>query len=244
MIVFSEGIVLRTVKYSDTSVITKIYTREKGMLSFLILGVYSKKGAIKPSMLQPLQPVDLHFYFHQNSTLSKVKELVPSILLNNLYYELNRSSIAIFMAELINKSIKEEETHPALYDFLMKSIIMLDSLQSTFANFPLFFLLDYSKLLGFYPNNNYSIGSEYFDLEQGVFTTRSEPDYNLIAPPASSFFASMLDTNFDQFDSLTIPKQIRQILLKKIISYYQVHLNGFTNLKSLQVLEELYQGLK
>lgn len=244
MIVASEGIVLRTIKYSDTSVISKIYTREKGMLSFLILGVYSKKAAIKPSMLQPLQPLELHFYFHQNKTLFKIKELRPSVILNNLHYDLNRSSIAVFMAELINKSIQEEETHPALYDFLMKSILMLDSLKSSLANFPLFFLLEYSKVLGFYPHNNYSAETPCFELQQGMFTNKSDNDSYFILPPASDYFEKMLETSFEQFDTLAIPKQTRQLLLKKLIAYYQVHLHGFKNLNSLQVLEDMYGGLK
>lgn len=244
MIIASEGIVLRTIKYSDTSVISKIYTREKGMLSFLIMGVYSKKAAIKPSMLQPLQPLELHFYWHQNKTLFKIKELRPSVILNNLHYDLNRSSIAVFMAELINKSIQEEETHPALYDFLMKSILMLDSLPSSLANFPLFFLLEYSKVLGFYPHNDYSAETPFFELHQGMFTHEFDNDNYFILPPASEYFAKMLETSFEQFDTLSIPKQIRQLLLRKLIAYYQVHLHGFRNLNSLQVLEDMYVGLK
>lgn len=244
MIVATEGIVLRTIKYSDTSVISKIYTCEKGMLSFLIMGVYSKKAAIKPSMLQPLQPLELHFYWHQNKSLFKIKELRPSVILNNLHYDLNRSSIAVFMAELINKSIQEEETHPALYEFLMKSILMLDSLQSSLANYPLFFLLEYSKLLGFYPQNNYSAQTACFELHQGLFTQHSDNDNFFILPPASEYFSKMLDTSFEQFDTLAIPKSARQILIKKLIAYYQVHLHGFRNLNSLQVLEDMYVGLK
>ena len=244
MIIASEGIVLRTIKYSDSSVISKIYTREKGMLSFLIQGIYSKRAAIKPSMLQPLQPLELHFYFHQNKTLFKIKELRPSVILNNLHYDLNRSSIAVFMAELINKSIQEEETHPAMYDFLMKSILMLDSLPSSLANFPLFFLLEYSKLLGFYPNNNYAPETACFELHQGMFTHESDDDSYFVLPPASEYLGRMLDTSFEQFDTLSIPKQIRQLLLKKLIAYYQIHLHGFRNLNSLQVLEDMYVGLK
>jgi DNA repair protein RecO (recombination protein O) len=244
MIISSEGIVLRTIKYSDSSVICKIYTREKGMLSFLIQGIYSRKASIKPSMLQPLQPLELHFYFHQNKTLFKIKELRPSVILNNLHYDVNRSSIAVFMAELINKSIQEEETHPALYEFLMKSILMLDSLPTSLANFPMFFLLEYSKLLGFYPNNNYASDTPYFELHQGVFTNESDDDSYFIMPPLSEYFSKMLDTSFEQFDTLTFPKQIRQLLLKKLIAYYQIHLNGFRNLNSLQVLEDMYVGLK
>lgn len=244
MIVASEGIILRTIKYSDSSVISKIYTREKGMLSFLIQGIYSKKASIKPSMLQPLQPLELHFYFHQNKSLFKIKELRPSVILNSLHYDINRSSIAVFMAELINKSIQEEETHPALYDFLIKSILMLDSLQSSLANFPLFFLLEYSKLLGFYPNNNYAPDNACFELHQGVFTHESADDNYFILPPASEYLDKMLETSFEQFDTLTIPKHIRQLLLKKLIAYYQIHLHGFKNLNSLQVLEDMYVGLK
>lgn len=244
MILASEGIVLRTIKYSDSSVISKIYTREKGMLSFLIMGLYSKKAAIKPSMLQSLQPLELQFYWHQNKTLFKIKELRPAVILNNLHYDLNRSSIAVFMAELINKSIQEEETHPALYDFLMKSILMLDSLQSSLANFPLFFLLEYSKVLGFYPQNNYSTKTAFFELHQGMFTNESDNDNYFILPPASEYFGKMLETNFEQFDTLSIPKQTRQLLLKKMIAYYQIHLHGFRNLNSLQVLEDMYVGLK
>jgi DNA repair protein RecO (recombination protein O) len=244
MIVVSEGIVLRTIKYSDSSVISKIYTREKGMLSFLIQGVYSKKAAIKPSMLQLLQPLELHFYFHQNKSLFKIKELRPSVILNNLHYDLNRSSIAVFMSELINKSIQEEETHPALYDFLMKSILMLDSLTSSLANFPLLFLLEYSKLLGFYPNNNYSNETPYFELHQGMFTHMSDDDNYFILPPASEYLGKMLEISFEQFDTLSIPKQTRQLLLKKLIAYYQIHLHSFRNLNSIQVLEDMYSGLK
>jgi DNA repair protein RecO (recombination protein O) len=244
MIISSEGIVLRTVKYSDSSVISKIYTREKGMLSFLIMGVYSKKATVKPSMLQPLQPLEIHFYYHHNKNLFKVKELRPSVILNNLHFELSRSSVAIFMAEVINKSIQEEETHPALYDFLMKCILMTDSLDLSLANFPLFFMLEYSKVLGFYPHNDYSSINNCFALHQGMFTDVCDNENYFILPPASEYFAKMLDTSFDHFDSLLIPKPVRQLLLKKLIDYYQVHLHGFKNINSLQVLNDIFAGIK
>ena len=108
----------------------------------------------------------------------------------------------------------------------------------------MFFLLEYSKVLGFYPTNNYSAENSSFELQQGMFTKEYDNDNYFILPPDSEYFAKIIDLTFEQFYTISIPKQIRQLLLKKLIIYYQFHLHDFKTPQSLQVLEDMYIALK
>jgi DNA repair protein RecO (recombination protein O) len=169
MLVKTEGIVIKKVRFSETSVITQIYTSNYGMLGFHIPGVYSKKGQIKPSYFQPLQILELDFYLKGNQNLKKAKEIKPAHIYDSLHTDFQKSSLGLLISELLFKTIKEEEENPELYNFLKTSFLILDKQTNKLGNFIISFLVNFSKYLGFFPNNNFDDSHPYFHLMEGRF---------------------------------------------------------------------------
>ena len=143
MLAKSQGIVIKSTRYSESSAIVKMYTLSHGMLSFMIQAVYSKKSSLKPALLQPMQVLDLDYYFTDNKTLHKIKEARSAFSLNHLHFEMKRSAVALVVSELIFKCVQEEEENEALYKFLVSCIQIMDDPGKDSNNFLVYFLAMY-----------------------------------------------------------------------------------------------------
>jgi DNA repair protein RecO (recombination protein O) len=213
------------------------------MLSFLVPGVYSKKAAIKPSLLQPMQAVELTFYFKPNSNLNKIKEIRSSFVPHRTENDFLKITMISFLTEVTQKCIHEEESNPEMFDFLIKTIVLLDSHSGSLANFPIIFLLEFSKYLGFYPHNNHTSKEEYFDLKEGRFSAFPESDFYTTPIHTSARLSELIDKPMRTFTEHKIPKAERQVLMQTLLSYYRIHVSGFRELNTLDILEKMYQNL-
>jgi DNA repair protein RecO (recombination protein O) len=152
MLVKCRGIVIKTIDYSESSVILKCFTDAHGLQSYLINGVRKNKGQIRPSQLLPLTLLELEVYHQQNKNLQRIKELKCSPPLHQLHFSMVKSSIGMFLSEVLNRSIREEhQADNALFDFIYNAIQLLDIEQQKLSNFPIYFLVQLSRYLGFYP---------------------------------------------------------------------------------------------
>lgn len=242
MILSSSGIVIHTTKYGDTSVIAKVFTREMGMQSFLIPGVRSKSGAIKPSHLMPLNLLELVMIYKQSASLQRIKELRCTPVLNDIHYSMTKTGIALFLKEVIGVSIREEEKNEALFDFLWGSIQILDLQEGRLANFPLHFLIQLSRYLGFYPDASSYQKSYLFDLNEGQFYHPDKAPLNTINESQSSLIFQLLNKDFESVQDLKINGKERQETLEQILNYYRMHLHFFKQIKSPEILREILQA--
>lgn len=240
MLINSEGIVIKTTRYSETTVIAKIYTREKGMLSFYIPGVYGKKPVIKPSYLQPLQVLDLHFYFHQNKNLLRIKEARISFILNHIHFDVKKSAVAIFISDIVYKTIKEEEANSELFAYLLKLILQLDEPDRNLYLFPLIFIIQYCRYLGFYPENNYNDENRYFNIHEGKFMKLFSGYENGMDEEESQLFSSLIQISSEKDILPVISVKLKNEILKKMFLYYGIHVAGFGTVKSYDVLAALF----
>lgn len=238
MQVTTKGIVLSSIKYGDTSLITRIYTASDGLKSYLLKGILSsKKGKLKPAYFQPLMQLEIVANHKNKGTLESVRDVKVEYHYQTLHTEMTKNSVVLFLAEMLGNSIHEEEPNKELFRFLEASLQWFDT-QDKIANFHLFFLLHLTKYLGFYPDTaNMSAGC--FDLQDGVFVELPSSsafitDGNLV------LFKSMLGINFDAMHSITMKKTNRQELLKSLVLYFELHLQGFRKPKSLAVLNEVF----
>ncbi|OYU95566.1 MAG: DNA repair protein RecO [Bacteroidetes bacterium B1(2017)] len=235
-----RGIVISTVNYSENSVVLKCYTDTYGLQSYMINGVKGKKGAIKPSHLMPLSLLELEVYHQQNKNLHRIKELKSSPILNHLHFELRKSTLALFMAELLGKILREEsEPDAQLFGFIFNSVQMVDISEEGLPNFPIYFMLQLSKYLGFYPKDNYSSTCTDFSLQEGVFIAQAPASIDYCRAQLSVAFYSCMNQNFEQMQSMQFAPLMRRELLAKLIRYYQLHLLLFGELKSPAVLHEV-----
>jgi DNA repair protein RecO (recombination protein O) len=230
----TRGIVLHHFRYSETSVIAKVYTEKFGLQSYLIRGVRSPKAKIKPGLLEHLSLLDMVVYYREGRGLQNIKEVRQTHAFKSMHTDIRKSSQALFMNEVIYKSVKEEESNAALFDFLYNSVVELDKPDMFSANFHLDFMVNLARFLGFAPTRNYVPGS-WFNLQEGYFEEQRPVHSYFIFPEHAVFFNALLN----QDSSHTISSDLRKLLLHKLIEFYELHLPSFERLNSPEVLHEV-----
>lgn len=240
MLVKTTGIVLHQLKYSDSSVIAHIYTQVGGRQSFLVQGARSKSGGKKANLLQPLNILEMEMYQRGSRELQKVKEIRNKIPLNSISLDPVKTAIALFMAELLYKVLKEQEPNSGLFSFLEKSIELFDLMEKDYINFHLAFMLQLSKHLGFYPNSNFDANHRIFDLQNGSFTAGISMHPYVLSEEMSEKFYHLLSLGFQ--GSMILTNAQRRELLDSILLYYSLHITGVDKFHSLDVLREVFQS--
>jgi len=237
MIESSKAIVINTIKYGDTSLITTCYTEKYGVKSYLLRGVLkAKKGKLKSAYFQPLMQLGLTANHNNKGALNTIRDVEVRHFYSSIYTDIKKQTIALFLAEIIYHSIKEEEQNSALYAYLEASFLWLDT-HHNIANFHLLFLLNLTKYLGFYPEMNGDPHS-YFDLQEGRFTTNRNA--LTVSGENLRLFKKLLGINFDAVHQVDFSTSNRQVVLSILIQYFELHLNGFKKPKSLNVLKAVF----
>ncbi|MCM4171204.1 DNA repair protein RecO [Arenibacter sp. TNZ] len=238
MQVTTKAIVLTSIKYGDTSLIVKILTLSDGIKSYLLRGVLaSKKGKLKTAYFQPLLQLDLVASHKNKGTLESIIEARVSYHYQTLHTDIAKNAITFFLAEMLGNSIHEEERNEGLFNFIEASLQWLDS-HDEFANFHLYFSLSLTKYFGFYPDTN-NMDFLYFDLLEGEFI--KSPSLNpTLSGENLKYFKDLLGINFDAVHTIKLNKKNRQELLKTLVLYFELHLQGFRKPKSLAVLNEVF----
>ncbi|MGO4919404.1 DNA repair protein RecO [Maribacter spongiicola] len=238
MQVTTKAIVFSALKYGDTSLIVKAYTASDGIKSYLLRGVLaSKKGKLKSAYFQPLTQLEIVANHKNKGTLETLKEAKVFYHYQTLYADMAKNAMTLFLAELLGNSIREEERNEDMFDFLEASLQWLD-MNKEVANFHLYFMLSLTRFLGFYPDV-YQIDKPYFDLLEGEFVA-AESLNPILRGENIYHFKTLLGTNFDVMHTVKMKKSSRQELLKSLILYFELHLQGFRKPKSLAVLNEVF----
>jgi DNA repair protein RecO (recombination protein O) len=215
-----RGVVFRFTKYGETSIIVTIFTDQFGLQSYIVNGVRSRSSKSRIALYQPLTLLELVVYYRENANLNRIKEVKCFYPYNNIYNDVSKSTIGMFITEVINKAIKEESHAAELCEFLISSLITLDSLSSNVQNFHLIFLLKLSRFLGFGAQNvNEVLGGRITEpvIEQAI-TTMIEGSY--LSQPA-------------------LTNSQRRELLDLLLQFYIEHSGLVGELKSVQVLREI-----
>ena len=237
MILSSSGIVLSTLRYSDSSVIARVYTREKGLRAFMVRTGKGKSAISKLSLLQPLSLVSVSFKDDERKTMHTIRSIERENSLRSIPFDPVKTCIALFVAEVIGRSIGEEEKNDELFKFLQSSILLLDDGENP-NNFHLKFMIEFTRFLGFYPQRAIS-GQPYFDLSEGEFLQTEPPHPYFLEGKLASAFSELIGTGMTSFDSVRITNSHRRELLQKLIDYYRLHLDGMKEINSHKVLEEV-----
>jgi DNA repair protein RecO (recombination protein O) len=240
MLYKTRGIVFNYIKYSETSLIVTIYTERFGRQAYIVNGVRGKKARIKANIFQSLFLLDMEVYYKPKRDLQRAKEIQIAYIFTSLPYDIKKSTLAIFISEILYKTIQEQEPNQELFEYLFTSIQMLDIKDKGLSNFHIYFLTHLSKYLGFFPNNNFSDTNCYFDLKAGSFM-QLKPTHSLFLDKSQSvIFSKMLQFSEDQHASIKMEHKERILLLEKILEFYTLHNEGVTNIKSLNVLKEVF----
>jgi len=235
----TRGIVLKLTDYGETSVIVQIFTEKFGLQSYIINGAKKPRAKIGRNMLQPLHLLDLVVYYKNTGAVQRIKELKNMPLLNHIPYNVVKSSIALFLNEVLYKAIKQQTADEQLFDYVFNSVELLDNLKEGLANFHLLFLLGLTRYLGFYPGLATVTDTDYFDMHNGVFT-RFKPEGSLyLSQPHTQNFRTLISYGFDQLGAINIGNEERRYLINRLLEYYALHIDGFGYVRSHEVLEEV-----
>jgi DNA repair protein RecO (recombination protein O) len=240
MNVKTRGIVFHHIKYNDTSLIATIFTESAGRKSFLIKGVYKSKAPVKASFFQPLSLMEMEISVSVKRELQRVKEVVPSPALHTLHSHPSKQAIVFFIAEVLYKTVREEEQNTSLFEFLYYSILYLDACDTDISNYHLVFMLQLSRYLGFSPMDNYSEGTPVFDVFNGSFVPESLGNEYTYSKRLSSKLHTLIRLNFETSSQLNLNRIERVELLEMILELYRLHLHSNLNIQSLQILKELF----
>ncbi|MGL4851315.1 MAG: DNA repair protein RecO [Phocaeicola sp.] len=234
------GIVLYSLKYSDTSNIVTIYTRHSGRASFLVPLPRSRRSPLKNVLFQPLSIIEFEADFKPAASLHRIKEAKSSYPFQSIPYDPFKSAISLFLAEFLYKALREEEENELLFSYLEHSIHWLDRCTSKYANFHLVFLMRFSRFLGLYPNVENYLPGAYFDLQGATFTLEKPLHLAYINPEESSRISTLMRMNYDTMHLFEMNRVERSRCLAILNQYYSLHLPDFPRLKSLDILQELF----
>jgi len=237
MLIKTRGIVFRTVKYGETSVISDIFTEEKGLCTFIGGGVRTAKARMPFNLFQPMTVVELVAYHRDHAGANRLKEVRASEVWQAIPFDLKRGAVAMFMAEVSRKSILEEEENRDLFDFLLSYLHWLDITPHPIANLHLHFLLGFSEYLGFRPQAPEQEGAVFFDLKEGCFSPMPPPHPFLLEPGQSQQMLGLLERPLEQAHEVSLSRTERKALLTKLLQFYQLHMPTFKDINTPEVLE-------
>lgn len=235
----TRGIVLKTTLYSESSVVVQMFTEKFGMQSYLINGVKKPRAKIRMNMLQPLHLVDMVVYHKVNSSIQRISELRPAPIFRNIPYDILKSTMAMFLNEVLYKSIRQQMTDEYLFDFIFNAVCWFDESQGANVNFHLAFLLKLSRYLGFAPSTQTKSDQSYFDLQEGEFKSLPPVHPYFIDKDDASLFISLYILPFEKIIEIKLDNKTRRRILDKILIYYTLHTASFGEIRSHQVLEDI-----
>lgn len=240
MILKTKGIVLHHIKYRESGIIAHVFLRDIGRQSLLIQGIRGKSSKGKLSLFQPLYILDLEIYYKPQKTLHRIKEVKNHKPYLSIPHNIIKTSIGLFLAEILYHCLKSEEKEPDLFDFLVNSFQILDHRSSGISNFHLVFLLKLSRFLGFYPNLSGHDHPFCFDLKDGIFRI-SPPNHPFyLSQPHTTILKDLLKLNYEQLKNFSLSNKVRGEMLNNIIDYYIFQEQPIAGIKSIKILREVF----
>jgi len=241
MLTKTQAIVLHSLKYGETRLILDMFTRSQGRQSFIVSIPKSVKGKIKKQLFQPLTLLEIESDLRPKLQLQKLSDVRLASPFSSIPFDPNKLSISLFIAEFLYYALRSEQHNEPLFDYIVNSIQWLDAQTDRFANFHLVFLMRLSRFLGFYPNLDHYQTGDYFDLRESVFLSTPPVHRDFLHPQEAEKIQLMMRMDFPTMHLFRMSHQERNRLLEVSLIYYRLHLPDFPELKSVSVLQELYQ---
>lgn len=239
----TRGIVLRTVRYGETSVVVAIFTELFGVQSYLVNGVRTatKKGAGKANLFQPAAILDLVVYHNELKHLNRIKEFKWAVLYKNILSDVPKNAVALFMVEMLTRCLKQPESNPALFHFTEDVLLKLDESTGTvMANLPLFFALHLPVHFGFRMDDNYNSQNQFLDLQEGGFVPGQPRHPHFLEGKEAAVVSQLLKVmQPEELADIKLGHDFRRQLLHRLETYYALHIQDFGTMKSLPVLREV-----
>jgi DNA repair protein RecO (recombination protein O) len=224
MLYKTRAIVLSFIKYSESSIIVKLFTEELGLQTYIVNSVRSKTSKGKIALYQPLNLLELVVYFKENREINRISETKILEVFKSIPFDIRKSTIALFISEILGKTIKEESANPPLFHFLYDSVFELEN-SGFLPNYPVQFLLKFARIQGLLPETAEEIYLQVYNK-----TLHFENEIRIL-----NILMELPYQNNEQ-----IPLNMRRTMLEVVLRFYTLHISGFGEVKSLSVLREIF----
>jgi DNA repair protein RecO (recombination protein O) len=241
MIHQTKGIVLRTIKYGETSVVVNIFTELFGIQSYLVNGVRSSGKTLKANFFQPASILEMEVYHNELKNLQRIKEFKWAYLYQHILNDVIKNSVALYMIELLQKCLKQPENNVDLFQFSEDAFMQLDIAgNATTANFPLYFSLHLCHFFGLKLEDDYSENNSILDLEEGRFVKVTPHHQHFLERDHSYHVSQLLKVQHpDELVEIKLNKIMRKDMLFAMQKFYALHINDFGMMKTLPILHEI-----
>lgn len=231
----AKGLILQRFSYSETSLIIHCFTENEGLKSFLFQGAKKKKGIV----LLPLSPIEFSYYQKDENQLAKMTDATLYQSFATIPFDPVKSTVIFFQVEILTNVLHEGVVDTHLYDFLVCELAWLDE-HNTLANYPIYWMLEVSQQLGFYPLK-IEENTTYFDLENGEFLPYIPSNFTYKFGKEVNLLADILTLDKKQLLELPIPKELRKQTLQLLLTYFKYHIPNFNPTNSLEVIESIWE---
>ena len=236
----TRAILLHQIKYTDTGIVAQLYTRKFGRQSFLVRGMRNRKTGKHNVLFQPMSILDLEMYYKASREMQVMKEFSSTYTPYNIYSDIKKSSVAIFLGEVLTSVLKEESPHEEMFDYIEEAIVYFDQSIEGYANFHIALLSGLSSYLGFEPSPRSLADDAYFDMINGIFVRIPPVHGNYANREVSDVLACFFEASYDSVSSISLTGAQRNEVLETMVRYYSLHLPGLKKIKSLDVLKEVF----
>jgi DNA repair protein RecO (recombination protein O) len=207
----------------------------------MVNGARTSGKSGKAHFFQPSSILEMEVYHNELKNLQRIKDLKWSILYKNIFSDVTKNSVALFMVELLQKTLKQPETNEDLFQFCEDAFLHLDIAENgVTANFPMYFSLQIAQILGFRLLDNYSEEKKIFNLYEGSFSDEKSATENQLSVEISFYISQLLKALHPQdLREIKLNRNIRKEILQILQSYYSWHIHDFGKMKTLPVLSEI-----
>ena len=236
-----QGIVLQSIRYGDTSLIVKVFTRSLGLRSYMVKGAFNRNSKSRAALFQNLHLINYVEASRPNKgSLGYLKDVQLTTVYQSIPFVMNKSAILMYVSELLSKTIIEQEQNEVMFDFIVRSLLWLDLVEQDYANFPLFFTLELTRHLGFYPKANHETGY-CFDMMEGSFAHDLPVHPYYFDNENAQLLAQMLNVSIDEACRMPLRVSQRRDLLDGLIMFMRLHAPVMNDFHSHEVLKTVLE---
>ena len=236
----ARGIVLNTVKYGDKGLVVQMLTSSHGRQSYMVQGLGSRRGSgSRQALFQPMFTVEFEGVESPKMQMHRFAEVHSGIVLRTIPFDVKKSTMALFMAEVLHRLVKESEANDLLFDFVWGSVEALDEADEGVANFHLWFLSHLCRFLGFSPGNAY-MSEAWFDIAEGLFTTTMPLREHRMSQENALILRDMLECDVRYLGEVGLNRGQRVDFLQSLLAYYGYHLDTINSVQSIKILQEVF----
>lgn len=236
----ARGIVLSTVKYGDSGMVVQMLTDRYGRQSYMVQGVRSSRGrGSKMALFQPLFVLEFDGLESSHSDLHKMREVQNEIIFKSVPYDIRKSTMALFMAEVLYRLVGESEANEPLFDFVYHSVRALDEIDEGVANFHLWFLANLSRYLGYFPGNEHLKGC-WFDMREGLYVCDMPLHNHSMNVEESELLRDLTECDLECLGEIPLNREQRVAMLSRLVEYFSIHLDAIRSVRSIEILQEVF----